>query len=315
MARRSRSHRATRAQRGYRAGSNGTARPVARRHRGRLPRGEDPVLPDVLRRPLADRADRRRLTSWPPWSSASRTIRIRLDIEVLETQIRREASAAMGLGDEADLAIFVRDAGRVVAGISGWTWGDCCELQSLWVEPSLRGRGLATRLIAAAEAEAAARGCSQTVHFTYAFQARALYERNGYELVGRVEDFPSGTDVLWYRKRLNPPKSPPSRERSRSEKPGENTAALMTDPDPGSGDAVIQPDGTPRPGSPESSRRPHDRARQGRRQAGRPGSTGSRARRIARLDAMQVSEAMAWVSCHPDSGLKLSVDAVRPAAS
>ena len=125
-----------------------------------------------------------------------------LDLEVLETQIRHEASAAMGLGDEADLAIFVRDTGKVVAGISGWTWGDCCELQSLWVEPGLRGRGLATRLIAAAEAEAASRGCSQTVHFTYGFQARALYERNGYELVGCVQDFPSGTDVLWYRKRL-----------------------------------------------------------------------------------------------------------------
>jgi GNAT superfamily N-acetyltransferase len=83
------------------------------------------------------------------------------DLEVLETQIRREASAAMGLGDEADLAIFVRDAGRVVAGISGWTWGDCCELQSLWVAPSLRGRGLATRLIAAAEAAAAARGLAR----------------------------------------------------------------------------------------------------------------------------------------------------------
>ena len=102
-----------------------------------------------------------------------------LDIDVLEVQIRREASAATGLGNEVDLAIFVRDAGRVVAGISGWTWGDCCELQNLWVEPSLRGQGLATRLIAAAEAEAVARGCSQTVHFTYAF--RALYEQNGYE--------------------------------------------------------------------------------------------------------------------------------------
>jgi GNAT superfamily N-acetyltransferase len=134
-----------------------------------------------------------------------------LDIDVLETQIRREASAATGLGDEADLAIFVRDDGQVVAGISGWTWGDCCELQSLWVAPGLRGRGLATQLLAAAEAEAAARGCTQTVHFTYAFQARALYERNGYELVGRVEDFPAGTDVLWYRKHLNPPKSLPSR--------------------------------------------------------------------------------------------------------
>ena len=128
-----------------------------------------------------------------------------LDIELLEDKIRSEASAVMGLGDELDLAIFVRDdAGTVVAGISGWTWGDCCELQSLWVEPSLRGRGLATRLMAAAEAEAAARGCSQTVHFTYAFQARDLYERIGYELAGRVEGFPSGTDVLWYRKLLNP---------------------------------------------------------------------------------------------------------------
>ena len=123
------------------------------------------------------------------------------DLDVLETQIRREASAAMGLGGEADLAIFVRDAGRIVAGISGWTWGDCCELQSLWVSRVCAG-GASPRLIAAAEAEAAARGCTQTVHFTYAFQARALYEQNGYELVGCVEDFPSGTDVLWYRKRL-----------------------------------------------------------------------------------------------------------------
>jgi GNAT superfamily N-acetyltransferase len=128
-----------------------------------------------------------------------------LDLEVLESHIRREASLAMGLGEEVELAIFVRDDnGTVVAGISGWTWGDCCELQSLWVQPSLRGRGLATRLIAAAETEAAARGCSQTVHFTYDFQARALYERNGYELVGRVENFPSGTDVLWYHKLLKP---------------------------------------------------------------------------------------------------------------
>ena len=126
------------------------------------------------------------------------------DLEFLETQIRREASAAMGLGDEAELAIFVREGGKIVAGISGWTWGDCCELQSLWVEPSRRGRRLGTRLIAAAEAEATARGCSQTVHFTYAFQAGHLYERAGYELVGRIEDLPSGTDVLWYRKRLPP---------------------------------------------------------------------------------------------------------------
>jgi GNAT superfamily N-acetyltransferase len=137
-----------------------------------------------------------------------------LDVAFLESQIRREASAAMGLGEECELAIFVREAGRIVAGISGWTWGDCCELQSLWVEPGLSGRWLGSRLLAAAEAEAAARGCTQTVHFTYSFQAQRLYERAGYELVGRVEDFPSGADVLWYRKRLNAPELPRSQRPS-----------------------------------------------------------------------------------------------------
>jgi len=125
-----------------------------------------------------------------------------LDIEFLEAQIRREASAATGLGEEVELAIVLREGGAIVAGISGWTWGDCCELQNLWVDPAHRGRGLATQLIVAAEAEAAARGCSQTVHLTYDFQARALYEKVGYELVGRVEGFPSGTDLLWFRKGL-----------------------------------------------------------------------------------------------------------------
>ena len=41
------------------------------------------------------------------------------------------------------------------------------------------------------------------MHFTYDFQAPGLYERTGYELVGRVDDFPSGTNVSWYRKRLD----------------------------------------------------------------------------------------------------------------
>jgi GNAT superfamily N-acetyltransferase len=136
-----------------------------------------------------------------------------VDVELLEAQIHHAASAAMGLGDEVELAIFVRDAGTVVAGVSGWTWGDSCELQNLWVNPDLRGRGVATRLLAAAEAEAAGRGCTQTVLFTYDFQARALYERNGYELVGQVEDFPSGTHALWYRKRLQPPHPTPVRSR------------------------------------------------------------------------------------------------------
>ena len=127
------------------------------------------------------------------------------DVEFLEARIRDEAATITELGDERELAIFVREAGSIVAGISGWTWGDACELQSLWVDPRLRGRQLGRRLLAAAEAEAAARGCTQTVHFTYGFQARRLYERAGYELVAAIDGFPAGGDVRWYRKQLRAP--------------------------------------------------------------------------------------------------------------
>ena len=213
MGHRSRSHGATRPRRGCGAGSDGTACPVGRRHCGRLPRREDPVLPDVLRRHLADRADRRRLTSRSPWSSTSRTIRIRSTSSSSKRRsvVRRPPpwDSATKSTWRSSCATPARSSPASADG-PGATAASCRTSGST---PSLRGRGLATRLLAAAEAEAAARGCTQTVHFTYDFQARALYEQNGYELVGRVEDFPSGTDVLWYRKRLDPTESPPSRER------------------------------------------------------------------------------------------------------
>ena len=173
--------------------------------------------------------------SRPLRSSTSRTIRIR---STSTSSKRRSAVRHPPPWDSAakptwrsSCATLARSS-PASAGGPGATAANC---RAYGWQPRLRGRGLATQLLAAAEAEAAARGCSQTVHFTYAFQARELYEKNGYELVGCVEDFPSGTDVLWYRKRLNPPTSPPSRERSRSEKPSQNTAALMTGPDPQAG--------------------------------------------------------------------------------
>lgn len=126
-----------------------------------------------------------------------------LDAALLEAQIHRETIDASGHGDEIELAVFVRDAGVVRAGIYGWTWGGCCELENLWVEPRLRGQGLGTRLLATAEAAARTRGCGQVVLFTYELQAPGFYERRGYELVGRVDNDPAGSAALWFHKRLS----------------------------------------------------------------------------------------------------------------
>jgi GNAT superfamily N-acetyltransferase len=125
------------------------------------------------------------------------------DVALLEEQVAAAASAAAGLGEEQEFGIFARgDDGRVLAGVSGIVWGGCCELQAMWVEESLRRRGLAHELIAAAEAEARRRGCALMVFHAYDLLARGLYDRLGYETVGVIENCPAGSAARWYRKVL-----------------------------------------------------------------------------------------------------------------
>ena len=50
-----------------------------------------------------------------------------------------------------------------------------------------RGQGLGTQLMAGAEAEAIARGCRAMWLDTYAFQARAFYERLGFGVFGQID--------------------------------------------------------------------------------------------------------------------------------
>jgi ribosomal protein S18 acetylase RimI-like enzyme len=125
------------------------------------------------------------------------------DLALLEEQVAAAANAAAGLGEEQEFGIFARgDDRRVVAGISGIVWGGYCELQAMWVEESLRNRGLAHALLAGAEAEARRRGCALVVFHAYDLLARGLYERLGYETVGIIENCPAGSAARWYRKIL-----------------------------------------------------------------------------------------------------------------
>jgi ribosomal protein S18 acetylase RimI-like enzyme len=125
------------------------------------------------------------------------------DLALLEEQVAAAAIAAAGLGEEQEFGIFARgEDGRVVAGISAIVWGGYCELQALWVERSLRNRGLGRGLMAGAEREARRRGCRLVVFHAYDLLARGLYERLGYETVGVIEDCPAGSAARWYRKML-----------------------------------------------------------------------------------------------------------------
>lgn len=108
-----------------------------------------------------------------------------------------------GFYDGRLLAGCVRsDAGEVIAGFNGHTWGGSCELAHVWVDERYRGLGLGTLLLRSAEAEARARGCVRIVLATHSFQAPGFYERLGYELKYAVEDHPTGYADIIYAKDL-----------------------------------------------------------------------------------------------------------------
>ena len=103
-----------------------------------------------------------------------------------------------------DLAVAIRDGrDREVAGglwgRTGWGW---LTVEYIFVPETLRGQGLATRLIGMAEDEAAERGCHSVWLDTLNSKALPLYERLGYERFGELKDFPKGGSRFFLQKKL-----------------------------------------------------------------------------------------------------------------
>jgi ribosomal protein S18 acetylase RimI-like enzyme len=76
------------------------------------------------------------------------------------------------------------------------------EINSLWVEESLRGKGWGRKLHKAAENEGLKRGATISYTNTFPWQAPKFYEKLGYKLYGKLEGFPEGSFLSYYSKNL-----------------------------------------------------------------------------------------------------------------
>jgi ribosomal protein S18 acetylase RimI-like enzyme len=102
-------------------------------------------------------------------------------------------SNATGFFDGEEYAAAIRDPdGRIIAGVSGHTWGGCCHVAQLWVHESARKQGLGRSLLLALETHALSRRCSQIVLSSHTFQAPDFYRRLGYIEHARIPGYPSG---------------------------------------------------------------------------------------------------------------------------
>jgi len=101
------------------------------------------------------------------------------------------------------LAAFMRDgAGQLVGGLVAsiyWGWLD---IDELWIAQEWRGQGHGRTLMAMVEEAAVERGCRLAQVRTWDFQARGFYELLGYQVAGRMVDYPPGRAFYWLRKDL-----------------------------------------------------------------------------------------------------------------
>lgn len=111
----------------------------------------------------------------------------------VDTGLEQHDYAVAPLTEVRQLAAFATDeAGTVVGGAVGRTWGKCCELLQLWVAPELRSHGVGSRLLLEFEAHARTRGCSTYYLTTLSYQAPEFYRSHGYAVLAQIAGYPNG---------------------------------------------------------------------------------------------------------------------------
>ena len=113
-------------------------------------------------------------------------------------------SNATRLFDGEEYAATIRDSDAcIVAGISGHTWGGCCQILQLWVHESARELGIGTSLMLAVEAHALRKNCTQIILSTHCFQAPDFYRKLGFIEQARITGYPRGHSDIHFLKYLS----------------------------------------------------------------------------------------------------------------
>ncbi len=127
------------------------------------------------------------------------------DLAAISQGLTAFNAADIGASQRRSLAVLIRDGeGKTIGGISGYTGWGWLFTQWLFVPDTLRGQGMAGKLLDAAEAEAAARGCFAAWIDTFNPQALRAYQRQGYVIFGELPDFPVGRSRFFLQKKLAP---------------------------------------------------------------------------------------------------------------
>jgi ribosomal protein S18 acetylase RimI-like enzyme len=113
--------------------------------------------------------------------------------------------AQVGPRSKKDFAFFVRsETGDFVGGLLGFTHFNHFFVSAIYVDQQLRNEGIGRELMKRAEALALEQGCDVIYLDTFDYQAPGFYEKLGFEVFGKLEDYPPGHQRFYLMKRIRP---------------------------------------------------------------------------------------------------------------
>nr|WP_275983785.1 GNAT family N-acetyltransferase [Paenibacillus hamazuiensis] len=105
-----------------------------------------------------------------------------------------------------NVSLFLKDEeGKIFGGITGVLKWNYLKVDIFWIDDRLRGQGYGSRLLHEMEIVAQNHQCDFIELDTFSFQAPEFYLKNGFEIVGVVENAPKGHSHYYMIKRLTRP--------------------------------------------------------------------------------------------------------------
>ncbi|MFC7782801.1 GNAT family N-acetyltransferase [Legionella taurinensis] len=91
---------------------------------------------------------------------------------------------------------------EIIGGATIWEHSDAFYIDILWVEENYREQGVGSRLLNELFNQATIKNVKKIFVDTYEFQAVDFYKKQGFFVIGRLEDYLLGHDRIYLRKNL-----------------------------------------------------------------------------------------------------------------
>ncbi|RXJ72800.1 GNAT family N-acetyltransferase [Veronia nyctiphanis] len=112
-------------------------------------------------------------------------------VDFLENKIDKFNLEHWEVKERHPLAVQLKDAqGNIIAGAAARSFGKWLLLDNLWVDDSLRGKNVGSKVLQKIEEAGKLRSCEMCLLDTLNFQAMPFYRKHGYEVQWVQENYP-----------------------------------------------------------------------------------------------------------------------------